>query len=385
MRDDGTIARLDGGGDCAIVATKGLGVRATADPASPVVGTLAGRARVVAYANDAKATARALLAGVDDAGRAVEGWASPFLLRAGRRADACKMLGGIEIVFSGDLGESCSRRGAVEKLRVRDAPIDAAAVVGSFAPGEALRLWAQASPGRGGADDESSDSDSGSSDDDEAPARHWYYVSGTSGDGPAAPPPPGPVGWVEDTKHGLYAALKGAPRWARDASQQAQFVIHARDVLGAATLRSGKVLDVAGGNGVVACLASTLAGADADLIDPQAEPSEAARYAERRLGRSFRTRREKFVFDDGANDGCACVLGYRPCEATEPIVAFALRTRTPFMLLPCCAHRVGDEQPDSCGRMLDLLRDRDPATIKKGKLPGSDTDVLYATFRDDAE
>ena len=35
--------------------------------------------------------------------------------------------------------------------------------------------------------------------------------------------------------------------------------------------------------------------------------------------------------------------------------------------------------------MLDLLRDRDPATIKKGKLPGSDTDVLYATFRDDAE
>ena len=63
MRDDGTIARLDGGGDCAIVATKGLGVRATADPASPVVGTLAGRARVVAYANDAKATARALLAG----------------------------------------------------------------------------------------------------------------------------------------------------------------------------------------------------------------------------------------------------------------------------------------------------------------------------------
>ena len=128
-----------------------------------------------------------------------------------------------------------------------------------------------------------------------------------------------------------------------------------------------------------------LAGADADLIDPQAEPSEAARYAERRLGRSFRTRREKFVFDDGANDGCACVLGYRPCEATEPIVAFALRTRTPFMLLPCCAHRVGDEQPDSCGRMLDLLRDRDPATIKKGKLPGSDTDVLYATFRDDAE
>ena len=43
-----------------------------------------------------------------------------------RLADACKMLGGVEIVFSGDLGESCSRRGAVEKLRVRDAPSDAA-------------------------------------------------------------------------------------------------------------------------------------------------------------------------------------------------------------------------------------------------------------------
>ncbi|KAK7254753.1 hypothetical protein SO694_00130070 [Aureococcus anophagefferens] len=105
-----------------------------------------------------------------------------------------------------------------------------------------------------------------------------------------------------------------------------------------------------------------------------------------RSGNPLGARRpQKFVFDDDANDGCACVLGYRPCEATEPIVAFALRTRTPFMLLPCCAHRVGDEQPDSCGRMLDLLRDRDPATIKKGKLPGSDTYVLYATFRDDAE
>ena len=56
------------------------------------------------------------------------------------------------------------------------------------------------------------------------------------------------------------------------------------------------------------------------------------------------------------------------------------------MLHPCCAHKVGDETPESTSEMLDLLAAKDPRHLKRGKLPGSGADVLHATFREgDAE
>jgi len=175
------------------------------------------------------------------------------------------------------------------------------------------------------------------------------------------------------------------PPWARDASKQAQFVVRAAAEFGRA-LAAGPVLDVAGGDGHVACLLSTIAGADATLIDPNARPDEAAAYAAARNARPFRVRRESFAAGDARR--CACVLGFRPCQATEPIVDFAVRTRTPFMLLPCCAHPVaGVDVRGDLGDMLERLQAKDPQ-IRRGALPGAttkpnaDTDLLYATFDD---
>ena len=35
--------------------------------------------------------------------------------------------------------------------------------------------------------------------------------------------------------------------------------------------------------------------------------------------------------------GARCLIGFRPCEATRAMVAFARRKRVPFALVPCCA------------------------------------------------
>lgn len=162
-------------------------------------------------------------------------------------------------------------------------------------------------------------------------------------------------------------------------------MIHARATLGARAMESGAVLDVAGGGGVVASLVKTIVGAESTLIDPAATPAEAHDYAMKRLGTSFAVRRELFKSGDATHDTCACVLGYRPCEATEAIVDFARRTRKPFMLHPCCVHPVGDAKPESTDDMLDLLRAKDPAHIRRGKLPGAEGDVLFCASWGDAE
>ena len=153
----------------------------------------------------------------------------------------------------------------------------------------------------------------------------------------------------------------------------------------------GTVLDVAGGNGILSRTLADRGVRGLVVVDPKgllpdaddAFDVAAARFREPKggddrwwhggAGASLARQADL----DELIAGARCLIGFRPCEATRAMVAFARRKRVPFALVPCCAVAPWRTLPST----LNGLRRECGGSVTVTRLPSGER-FMYATTWD---
>ena len=120
------------------------------------------------------------------------------------------------------------------------------------------------------------------------------------------------------------------------AKEYAKFLI---ETFGLEKLKSGPVLDIAGGKGFVSYYLSLLYGIECYLIDPRGcyLPKK---YQKSLLKKNIEIKNFKSFFDEKFDKDLikksSLIFGMHPDEATESIVRISLLNEKSFAVVPCC-------------------------------------------------
>jgi hypothetical protein len=118
-----------------------------------------------------------------------------------------------------------------------------------------------------------------------------------------------------------------------------EFAIFLVENFGIDKLKSGPVLDVAGGKGLVSYFLSLIYGIECILIDPRG--SILPKKYQKSLSKKNVSIEEKKTFFDSEFDEelikkSSLIFGMHPDEATEDIVKLSLKYSKSFAIVPCC-------------------------------------------------
>lgn len=134
------------------------------------------------------------------------------------------------------------------------------------------------------------------------------------------------------------------------------------DKFGLEYLKSGEIIDVAGGKGLVSFYLTTEFGLKCVVVDPRGTTlPKRFRLQLQAKGLEIEERRSMFTvdFDEKLLKSAVLVFGMHPDEATEPIVDVAMKWNKNFAVVPCCVF---------------------PTLFKDRKLKNGDGVVLYHEF-----